>query len=93
MMLKENERINKINENLSLIEKENGLTFGTDAYLLSAMLPRRSKLVGVELGSGTGVISLLALAKGKCKHIYGIEVQVDFCELSKRNASLTGLED
>ena len=93
MMLKENERINKINENLSLIEKENGLTFGTDAYLLSAMLPRRSKLVGVELGSGTGVISLLALAKGKCKHIYGIEVQEDFCELSKRNASLNGLED
>ena len=92
-MIKENERINKINENLSLIEKENGLTFGTDAYLLSAVLPRRSRHIGVELGSGTGVVSLLALAKNKCASIFGVEVQEEFCELSARNASLNGLKD
>ena len=39
MILKENERINEINENLRLIEDKNSLTFGTDAYLLSAFLP------------------------------------------------------
>lgn len=93
MILKDNERINEINDNLKLIEKENGLTFGTDAFLLSAIIPRRTKLVGVELGSGTGVVSLLTLARKRCKRIYGVEVQEDFFELSLRNAALNGLEN
>lgn len=93
MILREDERINEINESLRLIEKINGLTFGTDAYLLSAILPRRSKAIGVELGAGTGVVSLLALARGKCKHIYGIEVQNSFAELCARNAELNSLSD
>ena len=66
-MLNENERINIINEDLQLIENKNSLTFGTDAYFLSAYLPRRSKAIGVELGVGSGVISLLALTKKKCQ--------------------------
>ena len=93
MILNDNERINDINESLKLIERVNGLVFGTDAYLLSAFLPARSKLVGVELGVGTGVVSLLALSRKKCRHVYGIEVQEDFCELSKRNAALNGFEN
>ena len=40
------ERINEINDNLKLIEKKNGLTFGTDAYLLSAFLPKKQNNIG-----------------------------------------------
>ena len=40
MEIYENERINEINENLRLIEKKDSLTFGTDAYLLSAFIPK-----------------------------------------------------
>lgn len=93
MILNDNERINEINENLRLIEKTNGLTFGTDAYLLSALLPRRSRLIGAELGSGSGVVSLLALSRKKCAHIYGVELQEDFASLSERNAELNSLSD
>lgn len=93
MIINENERINEINENLRLIEKENGLTFGTDAYLLASILPSRSKWIGAELGAGTGVVSLLALARKKCKRIYGIELQESFFELCKRNAELNSLDD
>lgn len=93
MKLYENERINEINENLRLIEKKDSLTFGTDAYLLSAYLPKRSNLIGAELGCGSGVISLLALAKKKCAHVYGIEVQEDIADVAKRNAELNKLAD
>ena len=92
-MLRENERINEINENLRLIEKVNGLTFGTDAYLLASFLPKRSKMIGVELGCGSGVVSLLALSRKKCQRVYGIEVQNEFYELSKRNAELNSLSE
>ena len=93
MMLNNDERINEINERLKLIEKKNGLVFGTDAYLLSAILPSRSRHIGAELGAGSGVVSLLALSKKKCAHIYGIEVQEEFAELCKRNAELNGLNE
>ena len=93
MNLKENERINKINEDLSLIEIKDSLTFGTDAYLLSAYIPKRQKRVGVELGVGSGVISLLALSKKKCDHVYGFEVQESVYDVAVRNAELNGLAD
>lgn len=92
-MIYENERINEINENLRLIEKKNSLTFGTDAYLLSAYLKPRPSKVAVELGCGSGVISLLALTKKKCRHVYGIEVQEEIATMAKRNAALNGLEN
>ncbi len=92
-MINDNERINEINENLRLIEKKDSLTFGTDAYLLSAYLKARQSKVGVELGCGSGVISLLALTKKKCRHVYGIEVQKEIAEVAKRNAELNMLTD
>ncbi len=93
MELLENERINEINENLRLIEKTDSLTFGTDAYLLSAYLPKRQKHIGVELGCGSGVISLLALTKKKCQRVFGIEVQKDIASVAARNGKLNGLDD
>ena len=91
-MIKENERINEINENLRLIENKDSLTFGTDAYLLSAFLPSKGK-IGVELGCGSGVISLLALSRKKANSIYGIEVQGDIADIAKRNGELNRFSD
>ena len=93
VMINNDERINEINESLRLIEKKDGLVFGTDAYLLSAYLPKRSKTVGAELGCGTGVISLLATAKSKCSRIYALEVQQEFCTLTERNIELNGFSE
>lgn len=92
-MINENERINEINESLRLIEKKDSLTFGTDAYLLSAYLKARKGGVGVELGCGSGVVSLLALTKKKCQHVYGIEVQEEIAEVARRNSKLNSLDD
>ncbi len=92
MILNENERINIINEDLRLIENKDSLTFGTDAYLLSAFLPKRASAKGVELGVGSGVISLLALTKKKCHQVYGFEVQDKIADIAKRNCELNGLD-
>lgn len=92
MEIKENERINTINDNLRLIENKDSLTFGTDAFLLSAYLPKRTKAVGVELGVGSGVISMLALSREKCQRVYGFEVQSSIYDIAKRNAELNGLD-
>ena len=93
MEIYENERINEINENLRLIENKYSLTFGTDAYLLSAMLPRKKGATYVELGCGSGVISLLALTKKKCNIAYGVEVQEEISNIAARNGALNEIEN
>ncbi len=85
------ERFDKINEDLSLIQKKDGLTFGTDAYLLSAFVTGKGK-TAADLGAGTGVASLLCAVRGKSSKIYSVEIQPEFAELCKRNAELNGLE-
>jgi hypothetical protein len=44
------EHIQKVNEGLSLIQKNNGLTFGTDAYLLAAYVTPEPRALCVDLG-------------------------------------------
>lgn len=83
----------RINNNLVLYQKEGGLTFGTDAYLLYAYLKSSSKAVAADFGSGTGVISLLAASKSKFARIHAIEVQKDFCETIILNAEKNNLSD
>ncbi len=85
--------ITEINENIKIYQRKDGLTFGTDAYLLYAYMKTRKNAVGADLGSGTGVISLLAAAKGKLSYIHAIELQSDFCELIDKNTELNNLSE
>ena len=70
-----------------------GLTFGTDAYLLSAYVRRRVRGRAVDLGSGTGVIALLCAHRAAFSHIHAVELQSSFCDLIARNAADNGLGD
>ena len=90
--LREDERIDDINENLRIIQKKQGLTFGSDTYLLSAFIKEQKNARAADLGSGTGIASLLCAARGKFARIYAIEIQESFCELIERNTSLNGFE-
>jgi len=86
----EDERINRVNENLILISKKEGLTLGTDALLLASYIKSKKLSDAVELGAGTGIISLLLLAKDKVRHIEAIELQTEFASLCRRNADING---
>ena len=87
------ERLDQINENLSLLQKKQGLTFGTDAYLLAAYLRPMHRARAADFGCGTGIISLLAQARGKFAHVTAIEVQPSFAELTQRNIILNHMEE
>ncbi len=90
--LSENERLDHVNQELRLIQKRDGLTFGTDAYLLAAYMSESHAERAVELGGGTGIISLLTAINKRASHITCVEVQEDFVQLIDRNASLNSLE-
>jgi tRNA1(Val) A37 N6-methylase TrmN6 len=79
------ERIDEVNDKLSLIQKPDGLTFGTDALLLAGYVAGRHK-TGAELGGGSGIISMLLLTREKVDTACAYEVQNEYAELIKRNA-------
>ena len=91
--LADDERLDTVNEEIQLIQKKQGLTFGTDAFLLAAFVKSAPKVHAVDLGSGTGILPLLLLAKGKIKHATAVEVQTAFADLIARNAKINGFAD
>ena len=92
-ILRDDERFDEINENLKIIQKKNGLTFGSDTYLLSAFISAQKNGRAADLGSGTGIASLLCASRKKFGTIYSVEIQNSFCDLISRNAALNGFEN
>ncbi len=91
-ILKEDERLDRVNEQIELISKTDGLTFGTDAYLLAAFMRPDPRGMAVELGTGTGIIAMLCAARKRFASIYALEIQEDFAELAARNVCHNHME-
>lgn len=87
---RDGERLDEVNERLKLIQKTDGLTFGTDAYLLAAYTYSCGGHAA-ELGGGTGIVSLLAASRRRFEHITVAEIQEDYAELIRRNIALNSL--
>lgn len=91
-LLNENESLTEVNDGIRLIQNKKGLTFGTDAFLLSAFVNGRKNGTAAEIGSGSGIISLLLASRKRFAKIYALEVQEYYADLTRRNAVLNGLD-
>ena len=95
MNLKENERIDDLEfEDLKIIQNTKGFCFGIDSVLLSDFAKNIKKnSTIVDLGTGTGIISILLSKKTEAKKIYGIELQEEVCDMASRSVLLNNLQD
>ena len=93
IQLESDERLDKVNEKITLIQKKDGLTFGTDAFLLAAFIKQQKYSTAVELGAGTGIISLLLAARDKFSSVDAFEIQRDFYDITCKNVIFNGFED
>ena len=93
--LKENERIDDLEfKNLKIIQNTKGFCFGIDAVLLSDFAKKIKKNVKVlDLGTGTGIISILLCEKTNLEKIVGVEVQKEVANMAKRSSKLNNLEN
>lgn len=89
------ERIDDLEfNNLKIIQNKNFFCFGIDSVLISNFCSKnKSASNAVDIGSGSGIISILIASKTRIKHIYGIEIQNEVAEMSKRSIELNHLED
>ena len=90
--LGQDERLDEVNEGLRLIQRTNGLTYGTDAYLLAAYVTPAPGALCVDLGSGSGIISLLLAQRNRVARVVAVEIQEPFAALIERNATINGLQ-
>ncbi len=80
-----------VNDQLSLTWDKNGLTLGTDSLLLASFIRGRDTDKAMELGAGTGILSMLVATRKKAGTILALEVQEKYAALAAQNARENGL--
>lgn len=76
-----------------IIQPKNGFKFGIDAVLIANFVRPRRNEIGVDLGSGSGIIPLIIAAKSNVAKIIGIEIQKESWDASVRTTTLNNLEE
>lgn len=87
------EVVTTVNDAITITEPASGQRFGTDALLLAAFAARSPRCKAIELGTGSGIVSMLCAGRGKFAHIDAVEVQSQLAELCVRNVMRNGFED
>ncbi|MBR2634630.1 MAG: methyltransferase [Clostridia bacterium] len=76
-----------------IYQYRNGFSFGTDAVLLAGMIRCRRGSIGVELGTGTGIIPLLLSIHKEFQKIYALEIQPEYARLAEENIAINGFSE
>lgn len=93
MLLFEDERLDDLQVgNLKIIQNVNKFCFGTDAVELADFVTGGANDRACDLGSGSGIISILLAGKKKIR-CTAVELQKDMAEMSARSVNLNGLQE
>ncbi len=82
--------LQEIDQTHKIYQFTEGFSFGTDAVLLSGFVQPRKNSIGVEFGTGTGIIPLLLSLHKEFKKIYALEIQPDYAALARENLKMNG---
>ncbi len=75
-----------------VLQKKRGYRFSVDAPLLADFIQTKPSDEALELGAGSGVVSLLLSIK-PIKHITAVEIQDSLADLARRNVKINKLEE
>jgi len=94
MRLTKTERLEDLQcKGLKIIQDKNLYTFTSDSVILANFIKTKSSDVAVEIGAGSGVISILVQAKNQLEKIFAFEIQEKMQKNCKKNIKLNKLEE
>lgn len=76
-----------------IIQSPDAFRFGTDSVLLADFASPKSRDICVDLGCGTGAISLIMLSHTPGLKVTGVEIQPGVADMAARSARLNNVED
>jgi tRNA1Val (adenine37-N6)-methyltransferase len=80
-------------KDIKLFQAKNGYRFSIDALLLENFISAKRLEKGIELGAGSGIISILLAKRLKGSKIIAVEIQNNLAERATRNVNLNGLDE
>lgn len=78
---------------LKIYQSDKLYKFTTDAIALANFVPDQTNKKVVELGSGSGVISILLASVKNAKSVVAVEVQKNLAEMSQKSVEINNLND
>lgn len=80
-------------KNIKLLQSKTGYRFSVDALLLENFISKERIVSGVELGTGSGIISILLAKRVSDIKITAVEIQKSLAKRAKKNSEINGLDD
>ncbi len=94
IILKNNEEIDDLQyKNLRIIQSRDEFRFGVDAVLLANFADIKKNDLVIDLGTGSGIISILLAGKTEAGSITGLEVRQEAADMAARSVALNNLTD
>ena len=78
---------------LKLIQKKDGFRFGMDSVLLAHFAQIGSSDLVADFGTGSGVLPLLLIGRGKGRSFECFEIQESYVKMAERTVQLNRLEE
>ena len=91
-LVKENERVDDLQNGFYVIQNPEKFCFGMDAVLLSGFAKIRNNARVLDMGTGTGIIPILLKSREKGTHFTGLEIQKECADMASRSVAYNGLE-
>ena len=94
LSLTENERLDDLQcDGLKIVQNKGLYSFTSDSVVLANFLKIKSGERAVEIGSGSGIISILATKKTNAKHILGFEIQKELYLMSQKSLQINNIKN
>ena len=78
---------------MKILQKNTGFRFDMDAVLLADFARVEARDRAADFGTGTGILPLLLLGRGKAAHVDALEIQPDMADMARRTMALNSLEE
>ena len=92
-LVKDNERIDDLQNGYYVIQDPDKFCFGMDAVLLSGFAKVKKGETALDLGTGTGIIPILMEAKTEAEDFKALEIQEESADMARRSVCYNHLED
>lgn len=94
VMIENNETVDVFfDESIRIIQKNSGYRFSIDSMLLSHFVTLTKNSRVADLGSGSGVISIILAYRFASSRIESVEIQKDLADMARRSVQLNAYQD